>query len=116
MDRRQLLFGATALGLAAHLNLNHTLIAQVITTTPGTRLSDREKDSLRGPVKTCTEFIGDDNELMSETEYAADGRIVRLWRGGRFASAGERVYSYDQMGRLIAITGDGADGTPRTAE
>jgi hypothetical protein len=111
MDRRQLLFGATALGLAANLNLNHPLIAQVITTTPGTRLSDREKDGLRGLVKACTEFIGDDTEPMSETEYSVDGRIVRQWRGRRFASAGERVYSYDGMGRLIAITGGGSEGT-----
>lgn len=108
MDRRQLLFGATALGLAANLNLNHPFMAQVITTTPGTRLSDREKDRLRGLVKTCTEFIGDDTEPMSETEYAADGRLMVK----RYISNGsrvERVYSYDGMGRLIGVTG--ADGT-----
>ena len=29
MDRRQLLYGASALGLVTNLNLNHPLIAQV---------------------------------------------------------------------------------------
>jgi hypothetical protein len=111
MDRRQLLFGATALGLVANLNLNHLLVAQVSTTTLGTPLSDREKDGLHGLVKTCSEFTGDDTEPMSETEYAADGRIVRLWQGRTFASGGEIVYSYDGMGRLIAITRGGADGS-----
>ena len=48
MDRRQLLFGATALGLVANLNLNHPLIAQVGNATMGNRrLSDRERAGLR---------------------------------------------------------------------
>ena len=43
MDRRQLLFGATALGLVTNLNLSHPLIAQVGEATMGIgRLSDRE--------------------------------------------------------------------------
>ena len=81
MDRRQLLFGATALGLVTNLNLNHPLIAQVGNATMGSgRLSDRERAGLRGPVKTCSDFMGDDAESMSETEYAADGRLL-VWRG-----------------------------------
>jgi hypothetical protein len=44
MDRRQLLFGATALGLVTNLNLNQALIAQVGKETMGSRrLSDRER-------------------------------------------------------------------------
>ena len=53
MDRRQLLFGASALGLVTNLNLNHPLIAQVGNAVMGSRrLSDRERAGLRGPVKT----------------------------------------------------------------
>jgi hypothetical protein len=112
MDRRQLLFGASALGLVTNLNLNHPLIAQVGTAVMGSRrLSDRERAGLRGPVKTCRDFTGDDTELMSETEYATDGRML-VWRGR--ASAGSRVecvFSYDGMGRLTSITSSDADLT-----
>ncbi|HXW89904.1 MAG TPA: hypothetical protein VEK33_05090 [Terriglobales bacterium] len=62
MGRRQLLFEAMALGLVANLNLNHPLIAQVGTTSLGFPLSDREKDGLRGPVKTWSESAGDGTE------------------------------------------------------
>ena len=112
MDRRQLLFGATALGLVTNLNLNHPLIAQVGKETMGSRrLSDRERAGLRGPVKTCSDFMGDDAESMSETEYAADGRLL-VWRGRAFAgSRVEGVCSYDGMGRLISITSRGANVT-----
>lgn len=89
MDGRQLLFGTTALGLVANLNLNHPLIAQVGKATGGSgRLSDRERAGLRGPVKTCSEFIGDDAESLSETEYAADGRLMVWQAHGRWRIAG----------------------------
>src|SRR5580704_5722039 len=66
MDRRQVLFGASALGLVTNLNLNHPLIAQVGTAVMGRPvcpkcgnviLSDRERAGLRGPVKTCIDLI-----------------------------------------------------------
>jgi hypothetical protein len=113
MDRRQLLFGATALGLVTDLNLNHPLIAQVGEATMGSsRLSDRERAGLRGPVKTCSDFTGNDAQSVSEAEYSADGRLL-VWRGRIFPSGSraERVYSYDRMGKLIGITGGGADRT-----
>jgi hypothetical protein len=58
MDRRQLLFGASALGLVTNVNLNHPLIAQVVNAVISSRrLSDRERAGLRGPVKTCSDLI-----------------------------------------------------------
>jgi hypothetical protein len=111
MDRRQLLFGTTALGLVTNINLNHLLIAQVGKATMGSgRLSDRERAGLRGPVKTCSDFIGDDTESLSETEYAADGRLL-VWRGRSFTGRVELVCSYDGIGRLISITSGGPDLT-----
>jgi hypothetical protein len=75
------------------------------------RKSDRERDGLRGPVKTCAEFLGDEVESMCEAEYGRDGRLL-VWRGR--ISGGtrvERIYSYDGTGRLIDITSGGADMT-----
>jgi hypothetical protein len=46
MDRRQLLFGAGALGLVTNVNLNQRLIAHVAKATMGSRLSDRERAGL----------------------------------------------------------------------
>jgi hypothetical protein len=85
MDRRQLLFGASALGLVTNLNLNHPLIAQVGTAVMGSRrLSDRERAGLRGPVKTCSDLIG--REIGINTDYSPDGRLLgyRVPRGGIF--------------------------------
>jgi hypothetical protein len=111
MDRRRLLFGASALGLVTNLNLNHPLIAQVGNAVMGSRrLSDRERNGLRGPVKTCSDFIGDETESISEREYAADGRLM-VWRGRTFDGSVEQVYSYDGTGKLISITSVGEDAT-----
>jgi hypothetical protein len=80
MDRRQLLFGASALGLVTNLNLNRPLIAQVGNAVMGRpvcpkcgkcHLSHREWAGLRGPVKTCSD--GSIN-----TDYSPDGRILGL--------------------------------------
>jgi YD repeat-containing protein len=113
MDRRQLLFGASALGLVTNLNLHHPLVAQVGNAVMGSRrLSDRERAGLRGPVKTCNDFRVDDAESMSEEEYAADGRLL-VWRGRTFPpfSRAERVYCYDATGRLIGVISGDADVT-----
>jgi hypothetical protein len=78
MDRRQLLFGASALGLVTNLNVNHPLIAQVGNAVMGSRrLSDRERAGLRGPVKTCGDLTGSIN-----TDYSPDGRILGYRQGG----------------------------------
>ena len=109
MDRRQLLFGATALGLATNLKLNHPLIVQGGEATMGSgRLSDRERAGLRGPVKTCSDFMRDAAESMTEEEYTADGRLL-VWRGRILSEKVERVNAYDATGRVIGVTGGGAD-------
>jgi hypothetical protein len=113
MDRRQLLLGATALGLKRNLSLSALASPQGASppTTGDVRLSDRERAGLRGPVRTSVDFNGDEAESMCEEEYAEDGRLL-VWRGRiSGGSRGERVYSYNEAGRLIGITGDGANGT-----
>jgi YD repeat-containing protein len=110
MDRRQLLFGATALGLVTNLSLNHPLIAQVGKVIGRGGLSDRERAGLRGPVKTCIDFMEDVEAESMCAEYGTDGRLLVC----RYISNGsrvEQVYSYDGMGRLIGVTDGGADGT-----
>jgi hypothetical protein len=93
MDRRQLLFGASALGLVTNLNLNHPLIAQVGTAVMGSRcLSDRERAGLRGPVKTCSELIGRRIESIN-TDYSPDGRLL-----------GQRVRVRDFPGPFPGVT------------
>jgi len=91
MDRRQLLFGASALGLVTNLNLNHPLIAQVGTAVMGrrrlpemwkVRLSDRERAGLRGPVKTCSDLIEGGVIKSINTDYSPDGRLLGQRRGG----------------------------------
>jgi hypothetical protein len=84
MDRRQLLFGASALGLVTNLNLSHPLIAQVSNATMagGRRLSDRERAGLRGPVKTCSDLIG--TGIGTNTDYSPDGRLLGYRGVGAF--------------------------------
>ncbi len=107
MDRRQLLLGATALGLATNLNLNHLLLAQVGKSNVASRPSDRERAGLRGSVKTCSDFIGTETEAMSEQEYAADGRLL-VWRGRLFTGSVQSVFFYDATGKLIRVTSSGS--------
>ena len=111
MSRRQTLFRAAVLALVTLLNFDCLLIAQVGNTTVGSvRLSDRERLGLRGPVKTCSDFFGDDAEPMRDVEYAADGRLL-VWRDNLLTGKVERVYSYDGTGKLISVTSSGADVT-----
>jgi hypothetical protein len=83
MDRRQLLFGASPLGLVTNLNLNHPVIAQVGNAVMGSRrLSDRERAGLRGPVKTCSDLIG--TGIGTSTDYSTDGRLLGYRVRGAF--------------------------------
>jgi hypothetical protein len=76
MDRRQLLLGATALGLATNFNLNRLLAAQVVNTTTGdVRLSDRERAGLRGSIKTCSDFIDTDHRAVYRINLEGSGGI-----------------------------------------
>ena len=73
------------------------------------RLSDRERLGLRGPVKRCSTFV-DDGADPTEIEYAPDGRLL-VWKGRLITGEVERAYSYDGTGKLISVTGSGADVT-----
>lgn len=126
MDRRQLLFGTTALGLARRLSFNSFINPQYADAGSGsaaasTRSSDRERARLRGPVRT----VADEN---TRTEYEQNGNLLS-WRtkspdGGEYSdtyaygphghiqsilsrhpdgTTTERVYSYDDTGRLLSI-------------
>ena len=86
MDRRELLFGASALGLVTNLNLNHLLIAQVGNAVMGRPvcpkcgnviLSDRERAGLRGPVKTCSDLIEGGRIKSINTDFSPDRRLLR---------------------------------------
>jgi hypothetical protein len=118
MDRRQLLFGASALGLVTNLNLNHPLIAQVGNAVMGSRrLSDRERAGLRGPVKTCSFPCSD---LCSDligvgmifTDYSPNGRLLGHRVRSRVVSGGFKwgcmrpdvnVFHYDKQGRKTRV-------------
>jgi hypothetical protein len=111
MDRRQVLLGAAALGLATNCNLNRPLLAQVLNTNTGNgRLSDRERAGLRGSVKTLSECIGAETESISEAEYTADGRML-VWRGRFSEGKVESIFSYDGSGKLLSITSSGSGVT-----
>jgi YD repeat-containing protein len=63
--------------------------------------SDRERAELRGSVRS----IVDD---WSTTVFDRDGKIIE-WRGNTLHGHAERVYSYDENGRLIQITSSNGD-------
>ena len=69
-----------------------------------TRVSDREKAGLRGPVKTCVDFNGDEGEPMFGAEYALDGRLLLEHTRSSPGSRTETVYSYDDAARLASVT------------
>jgi hypothetical protein len=77
MDRRQLLFGMTALGLAKWVNLNDVLSFQNIETPDwwpaagNIRASDCQQAGLRGPVKIII-------DEWCRTEYDRDGNALRV--------------------------------------
>ena len=74
------------------------------------RVSDRERARLRGPVRTCVDYCGDETESMSEAEYGPDGRLL-MWRGRISGGARiERVYSYNKEGKLVGVAGGEAQG------
>ncbi|HSZ01137.1 MAG TPA: hypothetical protein VK788_16695 [Terriglobales bacterium] len=110
MDRTQLLFGVAVLMLVTILSFDNPLVGQVGNiTVSSVPLSDRERLGLRGPVKTCSVFVENGSD-PTEMEYTADGRLL-VWRGNLSTGKVERVYSYDGAGRLIGVTGGGADVT-----
>src|ERR1700737_2019966 len=64
--------------------------------------SDRERAELRGPVRT---IVDDDSNT---TVFDRDGKILE-WRRNTLQGHSERIYSYDENGKLIRITGSNGD-------
>jgi len=83
MDRRQLVVGMTAFGVAGQLNLNELLSAQVIETNSQaskaqqSQLTARGRVGLCGPVKMCVEETTSDyGKSVTTTEYDSDGKLL----------------------------------------
>src|SRR5580700_8382741 len=139
MDRRQLLIGMTALGLARNLTLPDLLKAQSVETddsllpTTSVTASDRERDGLRGPVRMSVVEVGSDfgttkeydldgrllasrstysggSESENTRTYDAEGRLLRSTNKSERSSS-VQLYSYDERGRLLSITNSNG---PRT--
>lgn len=125
MDRRQLLFGATALGVAGQFNLTGLLNAQTVegaeqvSAAKQTQLSDSgEEFRLRGPVKMCVEESNAyDRHLITISEYGRDGKLLST----RTEVDGQLSYSssdwvpteiHDSQGRLAKLI-SGTRGSPR---
>ena len=111
MDRRQLLLGMTALGLARNLTLPGFLDAQNVETgdsllraISGTT-SDRERDGLRGFVKMAVVEAGSDSRKTSTTtEYDFEGRLLASRSAYSGGSEWENTRTYDAEGRLLRAT------------
>ena len=67
------------------------------------QLSDRERDGLRGPVKTVA-------DEWSTTAFDRDGKMLE-WSGNSSRGRVERKYVYDLAGRLVRISGSNGDHT-----
>ena len=64
-------------------------------------LSDREREELRGPVRTVA-------DEWSTTVFDRDGKILQ-WRGNTSHGPSERTYLYNESGKPIRITGSNGD-------
>jgi hypothetical protein len=109
MDRRQLLVGMTALGLARNLSLPDLLTAQSIETgdsllPTSATTSDRERDGLRGPVRMS---VAESETRFGKTgatqEYDLDGRLLAS-RSTYPGSEWENTRTYDADGRVLRTT------------
>jgi hypothetical protein len=112
MDRRQLLFGAAALGLVGQFNLNELLNAQSFdadseaSRAPQSQSSDREEVGLRGPVKIRVEQSNAyDRDHVITSEYTIDGQLLsnRSEIDGQLSySSSDWVHTkiHDSQGRL----------------
>jgi hypothetical protein len=64
--------------------------------------SDRERDGLRGPVRSCTEErTFDFGKAVTTTEYDPDGRILSQRTVNADGSESVHTKSYDTEGRLL---------------
>lgn len=119
--------GATEFPLA---NSQSTETQSAPSATGSIHISDRERAGLRGPVRTCreetvypggksfttTEYSldgkllttrtsqSDGSEWVTSQTYDADGRLAKIVSGKLGDPGTERLYSYDETGRLLSIT------------
>jgi YD repeat-containing protein len=87
----------------------------------GALMSDRDKADLRGPVKTVVDeqiFSGADGQqllMTTTTEYAPDGRILKVRTGNPDGSEWVTNYTYHPDGRLLK-TVSGKVGSAASSE
>jgi YD repeat-containing protein len=118
MDRRQMLFGMSALGLASRFNLQAMLGQSMRSSTSSPAMGGRERAGLRGAVRkvisdgSVIEYDLNGNELRSLHEkskwgftrtYNDAGRLQRLISQQPDGSKFEENYSYDSAGRIQSI-------------
>jgi YD repeat-containing protein len=123
MDRRQLMYGMAATGMAVQLNLPG-LNAQTVNPAQPSRKStilyppDLEHDEPRGPIKSCIEETqGLDGSVMTSThEYDADGKMIssRTEQDGKLLDSSPLGPGYSEVrdadGRLIKTTTTNREG------
>jgi len=137
MDRREMLFGTAALGLAARVDLSSFLNPQHIENGGELmpvkfRVSDRERAQLRGLVKTVVEgewrkeydLQGnllswryknpDGSDYGDSYTYDASGRLLMMVSRASDGTAIQKVHQYDDKGRLLTTTS--SDGEHTTLE
>ena len=137
MDRREMLFGTAALGLAARVDLSSFLNPQHIENggelmPDKFRVSDRERAQLRGLVKTVVEgewrkeydLQGnllswryknpDGSDYGDSYTYDASGRLLMMVSRVSDGTTIQKVHQYDDKGRLLTITS--SDGEHTTFE
>lgn len=119
MDRRQMLFGMTALGVASRFKLE-AMLGQTVKPSTGssTSASNRERAGLRGLVRKVTsdgritEYDLNGNELLSVYEnskwvitrtYNNAGHLQHLISKQPDGKTVEEKYTYDSAGRIQSI-------------
>lgn len=135
MDRRQLIVGGTALGLAQQVNAA-SFFNLLLMRTDGPEpsegnipVTDRERAQLRGLVKAVVEgesrteydaagnclswrFTSPDgSESGASHTYDPDGRLLTTTSYESSRKTVEKSYSYDDKGRLLTITSSDGERT-----
>ncbi len=137
MDRRQLLFGMSVLAVGGStlndlLNAQTSHVAQGLRPTGNTVISDRERAGFRGPVRTVSvgsnkseydpagrlitnRWLSNPDSEASETirtlTYDGSGRLLTETVRTRSGILSDKVYSYDDKGRLLGVAQGSGDHT-----
>ena len=134
MDRRQLLFGMTGLAVGTStlkdlLTAQSMDVAKQTLVTGNSQIGDREQAGLRGPVRTVSEGSrrteydpagrlissrwspNPDSESIETRTYDGSGRLLTDTIRNADGSLIEKVYFYDDKGRLLRIVEGSGDRT-----